>query len=343
MSIRSLFLAAALLGADLALAADTAVPEVSATAATAAALQKADAARRNADYKDAYALYKTLAEQGNARAEAKIGTMYALGELGKRDMAEAIAHYDKAAEADDGYAQFLLGVAFRDGSGVEKHDTESGRWFAKAEENLRKAALRQDAEAQYLLGIMYRDGINVVESKKESGRWLQKAAEKGNPSAQVAYGHFLYDENEDTAGLLTWWEKAAAQGEIRAQLNLASAYTKGYYGVSKNQAKADEWYRRALPTLEKAALQGAIAAQTSLGERYLRGEGFAANPEKAQEWLEKAATQDNVAAQVLLGRGYLKGEGLPADPEKARLWLEKAATQGNKIARSLLDELPENK
>ena len=46
MSVRPLFLAAALLGANLALAADTAVPEVSATAATAAALQKADAARQ---------------------------------------------------------------------------------------------------------------------------------------------------------------------------------------------------------------------------------------------------------------------------------------------------------
>ena len=41
MSVRPLFLAAALLGADLALAADTAVPAVSATAATTAALQKA--------------------------------------------------------------------------------------------------------------------------------------------------------------------------------------------------------------------------------------------------------------------------------------------------------------
>ena len=340
MSIRSLFLAAALLGADLALAADTAVPEVSATAATAAALQKADAARRNADYKDAYALYKTLAEQGNARAEAKIGTMYAQGELGKRDMAEAIAHYDKAAEAGDGYAQFLLGVAFRNGMGVEKHDTESGRWFAKAEENLRKAALRQDAEAQYLLGIMYRDGTSVVESKKESGQWLQKAAEKGNPPAQAAYGHFLYDENEDTAGLLTWWEKAAAQGDIGAQLNLASAYTGGYYGVSKDQAKADEWYRRVIPTLEKSAEQGNVGAQFLLGRSYLKGEGLAVNPKKAQEWLEKAAAQDDIAAQTTLGRSYLKGEGLPADPEKARKWLEKAAAQGDETAQMLLNNLP---
>ena len=118
MSVRPLFLAAALLAADMALAADTAVPAVSATAATAAALQKADTARRNADYKEAYALYKTLAEQGNARAEAKIGTMYALGELGKRDMAEAIAHYNKAAEAGDGYAQFRLGRAFLHGVGA---------------------------------------------------------------------------------------------------------------------------------------------------------------------------------------------------------------------------------
>lgn len=340
MSVRSLFLAAALLGADLALAADTAVPEVSATAATAAALQKADAARRNADYKDAYALYKTLAEQGNARAEAKIGTMYALGELGKRDMAEAIAHYDKAAEAGDGYAQFRLGRAFLHGVGVKKDAAEAEKWFVQAEKSLRQAALHQDAEAQYLLGVTYRDGLGVEKNRKEGGKWLKKAAEKGHPFAQYEFGNFLYEEKKDMAGQLAWWEKAAAQEDSRAQFDLANAYAGGLYGVSKDREKAGEWYRRALSMLEKAAQQGAVNAQTNLGERYLRGRDVTADPEKAREWLEKSAAQGHLAAQILLGFAYLRGEGLPADPEKARLWLEKAAAQGDETAQMLLKDLP---
>ena len=337
MSVRSLFLAAALLGADMALAADTAVSEVSATAATAAALQKADAAHDNADFKEAYAIYKTLDDRGRARDETGICLMYANGELGKRDMAEAIAHYDKAAAAGDGYAQYQLGLAFREGTGVEKDTAEAEKWFVQAGKSLHQAALRQDAEAQYFLSLLYRNGLGVVKDLQESGRWLQKAAEKGYPSAQVAYGRFLYEENKDTVGLLAWWEKAANQGNWPAQVALARAYTKGDYGIPKEQTKVDEWYRRLLPALEKAARQGSIYAQTELGKYYLAAKDVPAASEKAQEWLEKAATQGSRAAQTILGMGYLKGEeGFTANPEKAQEWLEKAAQQGSVIAQSIL-------
>lgn len=141
------------------------------------------------------------------------------------------------------------------------------------------------------------------------------------------------------AAALLGADMAAAQGEIRAQLNLASAYTKGDYGLPKDQAKADEWYRRVIPALEKSATQGNVGAQFLLGRSYLKGEGLTANPEKAQEWLEKAAAQDDMAAQTTLDRSYLKGEGLPVDPAKARLWLEKAAAQGNDSAQKALQEL----
>jgi len=59
------------------------------------------AAYRRGDYATALSLLKPLAEQGDARAQAQLGIMYAEGKGVARDDSEALKWLRKAAEQDD--------------------------------------------------------------------------------------------------------------------------------------------------------------------------------------------------------------------------------------------------
>ena len=71
-------------------------------------------------------------------------------------------------------------------------------------------------------------------------------------------------------------DKAAEQGNIDAQNNLALCYYKGE-GVAKDYQKAVQWYT-------KAAEQGNAKAQLHLGECYYFGRGVAEDYQKAAQW-----------------------------------------------------------
>lgn len=77
--------------------------------------------------------------------------------------------------------------------------------------------------------------------------------------------------------------KAAEQGDVAAQHNLAVMYAKGN-GTKQNYKKAAEWY-------EKAAEQGFAEAQYNLAFMYDHGKGIKQNYKKAFFWYEKAAEQ----------------------------------------------------
>lgn len=93
-------------------------------------------------------------------------------------------------------------------------------------------------------------------------------------------------------------KRKAESGNAKDQLGLARMYYNGD-GVTKDDAKAAEWY-------EKAAGQGNAFAQYNLGMMYAKGEGVSKDPAKAAEWWHKAAAQGNEAAQESL-------KGLPVN------------------------------
>ena len=89
-----------------------------------------------------------------------------------------------------------------------------------------------------------------------------------------------------------WYEKAALQGHLVAQLSLAAIYEQGD-NVERDLEKASMWY-------EKAASQGAALAQLRLGEFYEKGLGVEQDLAKALAWYEKAAAQNYSDAKVRL-------------------------------------------
>ena len=79
------------------------------------------------------------------------------------------------------------------------------------------------------------------------------------------------------------YHEAAAQGDARAQFNVAVMYDNGH-GVSQDYKIAMEWYR-------KSANQGHAGAQCNLGFMYEYGHGVSQDYGRAVELYRKAANQ----------------------------------------------------
>ncbi len=103
------------------------------------------------DYATALPIFRQLADQGNARAQYSLGTMYVKGHGVTQDYAAAMKWYRKAANQGEALAQFGLGTMYQNGRGVTQDYSEAMKWY-------RKAANQGNADAQHNLGVMYRKG-----------------------------------------------------------------------------------------------------------------------------------------------------------------------------------------
>ncbi len=69
---------------------------------------------------------------GDARAQYKVGFMYANGQGVIKDYKEAVKWYKVAAEKGLSAAQYNLGVMFGNGHGVQQDDKKAVQWFRRA-------------------------------------------------------------------------------------------------------------------------------------------------------------------------------------------------------------------
>jgi uncharacterized protein len=137
------------------------------------------------------------------------------------------------AEKGNAGNQFLIGMMYLNGEGVEQDTKEALKW-------LLKASKQGHAEAQLHLGLgYYNDGNCSSLEMKKAFDWVLKAAEQGQGDAQVCLG-FMYDEGlavaKDEDKSIDWLIKA---GENR--------------------------HPKAIEILEDLAEQGYTRAQTFLG------------------------------------------------------------------------------
>ena len=82
--------------------------------------------------KEAFAVFKTGAEHGNATAMYNIGVFYQKGYGVPRDYAKAREWYEKAAAKDNELAMHNLGALFANGLGVPQDYTKARVWYGKA-------------------------------------------------------------------------------------------------------------------------------------------------------------------------------------------------------------------
>ncbi len=265
---------------------------------------------------------RQTAEAGNADSQYSLGTIYYYGEGVKKDVAEAIKWFRKAADQGDVLAQYSLGMCYHDG--IKKDLVESAKWY-------RKAADQGNVFAQYYLGLCYYRGDGVEKDLVESAKWYRKAADQGNVFAQYNLGAcYIYGDGveKNAVEAVKWFRKAAEQGLDEAQYSLGLSYTSGI-GVDQNPKEAAKWFR-------KAADKGNMRAQCSLGLMYNSGLGIGVDYPEAARWYQKAAEQGFPQAQYYLAKLYFSGFGVAKDDVEGGKLLQQAASQGETEAQAAL-------
>jgi len=92
------------------------------------------------------------------------------------------------AEQGDLRAQVRLGFCYKNGNygqGVTKNPVEAVKWF-------RKAAEQGEPEGQSALAYCYYEGSGVIKDQAEAVKWYLKSAEQGSSHAQIKLGYCYY-------------------------------------------------------------------------------------------------------------------------------------------------------
>ena len=164
------------------------------------------------DYTEAARWFQKAADQDYARAQDDVAAMYYYGQGVPLDYAEALTWYRKAAEQDNAYAETDLGDVFYSGKAVPQDCAQAVFWY-------RKAADHGYARAEYDLGAVYYHGRGAPQNYAEAFGWYRKAADQNDAEAEFAVGYMLrYGQGVPRSFLegRRWYIKSAAQGNQQA-------------------------------------------------------------------------------------------------------------------------------
>lgn len=214
--------------------------------------------------------------------------------------------------------------------GIKQNDSEAVKWYTEA-------AKQGFRIAQYFLAKHYIEGKGVEKNDKKAVIFFTLAAEQGWLEAKKMLDENCKEIECDRVEMANWLIQAAEKGYAWAQYKLGECYANNV-GVQKNEAKAIEWYSKAVEqwreikfrkSYTKDLTHGIPEAQFKLGNCYANGIGVNKDVDRAVNLYTKAAEQEYVEAQYELGMCYYYGRGVVEDKEKAVDWLIKAAEQGH--------------
>ena len=305
------------------------------------------------------------AEQGLADAQFDIGNRYSNGDGIEQDFLQARAWYQKAAEQGLASAQFELGQMYALGFGVSMDITEARLWYREATkqglpaaqvalERLDQAgygriddikrpkkhteirerraadgrwikfAQRGSSDDRYHLGLMYEFGLGLEKNTRQAKIWYQKAATQGQVDAQLALARLIEVATPELA--VAWYQAAADQGNAEAQFALGRLHAIGV-GTDLDPLKSLKWYLRAVD-------QGNGEALVALGRM------LSDNVDKVLIACFDLAAKNGLAqAQLIMGERYLNADGFAQDFYAARHWFGLAAEQGNPEAQCALADV----
>jgi tetratricopeptide (TPR) repeat protein len=143
---------------------------------------------------------------------------------------------------------------------------------------------------------MYSKGIGANESIRKAFHWISKAAKDGNVSAQLELALWYFHGNEIAMNeneALKWFTKAAKQKSPPALYNLGNIYE------SRNN------YSKALKYYQEASDLGDIVAQMRMASIYANGKHVKKDLKKAEELYIKIATNESPFCILLAADFYV--------------------------------------
>jgi len=201
-----------------------------------------------------YHYIKRQAEQGNAKAQYLLGTMYLNGTGTKKNPDKAMKILLIAAKQGVVDAQYKIGDMYYSGDGITQN-------FKKAFPWIQKAAKQGNERAQSTLGMMYYHGRGIPSNPKKTAKWLRKAANQGGAYAQFNMGILYRDGTgvtRDKRKAEAWFRKSAAQGYKHAKKQIALMTKKQIAVNTKNKRKTKEYklaFKTSLANVEELEYQ----------------------------------------------------------------------------------------
>jgi tetratricopeptide (TPR) repeat protein len=130
-------------------------------------------------------------------------------------------------------AQYLVGIAYRDGNGVPRKPREAMKM-------LRFASRQGHLEAGYAMAVMFRDGNGVVIKEERAVTLFAKGAQDGHAASQLALAEMMLAGRgtaQDDAVAAQWLDRATKQNLAAAQGLLGELVYDGR-GISKSPPQA---------------------------------------------------------------------------------------------------------
>lgn len=256
------------------------------------------------NYEEAFKWFNKAAEVGDVDAHAWLGDMYFYGYGVPKNLALAREWYEKAANAGHSHGQYRMGEYCYWGYEGEEHKDAK-----KAFEWYLKAAKQDQLDSIFMVARMYWDGDGVQRDYAESVRWDARGAELGHAGCQCNLG-YAYDrglgvQKRDAAKAKELYMKAAENGSLTGQCNLADAYIQ------------ERKFKEAWELYSKIDTESCPDAFVGMGDLYYYGYYVEQDYKKALEYYEKAASRGVTAGESSLGDCYYHGRGVPRDPKRA--------------------------
>jgi TPR repeat protein len=130
-----------------------------------------------------YSSIQKAAEQGDAVPQLNLGIMYADGQGGPQDYAQAMSWFRKLAEQGSSDAQLNLGLMYHKGQGVPQDYVQATAWYQKAAE-------QRNYKAQCNLGFMYNNGCVSTRLLLITGDNAHRELSDTRPGQKVLSGYF---------------------------------------------------------------------------------------------------------------------------------------------------------
>ncbi len=264
----------------------------------------------------AAAMFKILAEDGDAKGMNRYGKCFLNGWGVEEDPEEALDWFVKASDLGEAEAMQNIGYCYFNGEGVDEDFEQALYWYQKALDNGLEDAL-------FDVGVSYKK----LGKYEKAFEYFMAGAKKDDPDCQRQVGTAYFEGRgveRDLSEAIFWIERAKENGDEDSDFNLGLCY------------QEIEEYEKAFQHFMLAAEDGDAAAQCEVGMAYYRGEGVEQDYDQAVLWLKKATEQDDPQGWYVLGVCYLDGKGTAQDYRKASDCLYRAAEMGNEGAMRVI-------
>lgn len=185
--------------------------------------------------------------------------------------------------------------------------------LATAESRLRGLAA-SNADAEAWLGAVLLDRGRIPEALQAFQRAADAGSAEGAHRLGLLFAEGMGGTPRDDARALAFFERAAAAGHHRAQINAGTLYFRGQ-GTPRDLVRARAW-------LEKAASQDEPYALYALGRALDDSAGQAlADPVRSADLYRRAAQLGHPIAALRYGLALNDGIGVRKNPALAQQWL----------------------